>query len=253
MAAESPPRGLGGPAFYALRPGGWRDLVTILHPPYTAWHLSYVALGAAAAPEVHLDRLVAALAAFFLAVGVAAHALDELHGRPLGTRLSDRFLKLLAAAGLGGAVAIGVAGCFVVSASLLPLVLAGAFIVPAYNLELAGGRFHTDFWFAAAWGAFPALVGWWSNALGVETAAQAVAGVSVVGACFWLSVAQRRLSTPVRALRRKTVAVAGEQRLDDGSVVAIDAEALAAPLDGALRALSVALPALAIALLALRL
>ena len=37
------------PAFYALRGGGWRDLVTLLHPPYTAWHLSYVALGAAAA------------------------------------------------------------------------------------------------------------------------------------------------------------------------------------------------------------
>src|SRR5262249_47824763 len=49
------------PAFYALRPGGWRDLVTVLHPPYTAWHLSYVALGAAAAPAVHADRLGAAL------------------------------------------------------------------------------------------------------------------------------------------------------------------------------------------------
>ena len=58
------------PAFYALRRGGWRDLVTLLHPPYTAWHLSYVALGAAAAPVVHVDRLLAALAAFFLAVGI---------------------------------------------------------------------------------------------------------------------------------------------------------------------------------------
>ena len=85
------------PAFYALRPGGWRDLVTLLHPPYTAWHLSYVALGAAAAPTVHLDRLLAALAAFFLAVGVCAHALDELHDRPLGTRLvcSSRTLPTL--------------------------------------------------------------------------------------------------------------------------------------------------------------
>src|SRR5438477_2427064 len=138
MAAEAPPRDLGRPAFYALRGGGWRDLVTILHPPYTAWHLSYVALGAAAAPAVHLDRLAAALAAFFLAVGVSAHALDELQGRPLGTGLSDRMLRALAVAGLAGAVAIGVAGCFVVSASLAPLVALGAFLVPAYNLELAG-------------------------------------------------------------------------------------------------------------------
>ena len=253
MAAEAPPRGLGRPAFYALRGGGWRDLVTILHPPYTAWHLSYVALGAAAAPAVHLDRLAAALAAFFLAVGVSAHALDELHGHPLRTRLSDRALGAIAAISLVGAVAIGIAGCFVVSASLLPLVAIGAFLVPAYNLELAGGRFHTDFWFAAAWGGFPALVGWWSNALAVHTAGEAIAGIAVVVACFWLSVAQRRLSTPVRALRRRTVAVTGEQRLDDGTTVELDAARLAAPLDGALRALSVALPALAIALVAIRL
>src|SRR5438046_1611263 len=92
------------PAFYALRPGGWRDFVTLLHPPYTAWHLSYVALGAAAAPTLHLDRLVAALGAFLLAVGVAAHALDELQGRPLHTQLSDRLLAVLAATALGGAV-----------------------------------------------------------------------------------------------------------------------------------------------------
>jgi len=64
------------PAFYALRSGGWRDLITLLHPPYTAWHLSYVALGAAAAPRIYAGRLGATLAAFALAVGVAAHALD---------------------------------------------------------------------------------------------------------------------------------------------------------------------------------
>src|SRR3954447_2131074 len=104
MAAPELPR----PAFYALGSGGWRDLVTLLHPPYTAWHLSYVALGAAVAPVFHGDRLAAALGAFFLAVGVCAHALDELHGRPLRTRLSDGMLVALALSSLLGAVAIGV-------------------------------------------------------------------------------------------------------------------------------------------------
>ena len=136
-----------------------------------------MALGAAAAPELHPVRLWAALGAFFLAVGVAAHALDELHGHPLRTRLSDRTLLALAVAGLGGAVAIGVAGLFVVSASLAPFVVAGAFMVLAYNLELFGGRFHTDFWFAAAWGAFPALTGFWVNALGIHSLGEAAAGV----------------------------------------------------------------------------
>src|SRR5436305_598864 len=83
----SAPRELDRPAFYALRSGGWRDLVTLLHPPYTAWHLSYVAIGAAAAPHIYANRLIAALAAFFLAVGISAHALDELHGHPLATKL----------------------------------------------------------------------------------------------------------------------------------------------------------------------
>lgn len=236
------------PAFYALRRGGWRDLVTILHPPYTAWHLSYVAIGSAVAPELHVDRMVAALVAFFCAVGVSAHALDELHGRPLGTALSDRALIVLAAAGLAVAVGIGIAGLAIVSLSLAPFVAVGAFAVLAYNLELFGGRFHTDFWFAAAWGAFPAATGYWANALTLDAA-----GVLAVIGCFGLSVAQRRLSTPVRELRRRTISVSGEQRLADGAVVELNAERLAAPLDGALRALSLAVVALAAGLVVLRL
>ncbi|MDX6617493.1 MAG: hypothetical protein QOD60_2584 [Solirubrobacterales bacterium] len=251
VAGES--QHLDRPAFYALGSGGWRDLVTLLHPPYTAWHLSYIALGAAAAPQIHLDRLLAALGAFFLAVGVAAHALDELNGRPLQTQLSDRALIALASVALAGAIGIGIASLFLVSWSLAVFVVAGAFLVPAYNLELAGGRFHSDFWFAAAWGAFPALTSWWANTLSLAHPDQVAAGLLVAAGCFGLSVAQRRLSTPVRELRRKTASVSGEQRLDDGTSVSLSAEALAAPLDGALRAMSWAVVALAAGLVALRL
>ncbi len=236
------------PAFYALRRGGFRDLVTLLHPPYTVWHLSYVALGAAAAPVVHVDRLLAALAAFFLAVGIAAHALDELQGRPLRTGVSDRVLVSLAVVGLLGGVGIGIAGAVTISATLLPFVAVGGFLVVAYNLELFGGRFHGDRWFALAWGAFPALTGYWVNALSLDAA-----GVLVAAGCCALSVAQRRLSAPVRELRRRTVSVDGRQRLTDGSVVEISAATLAEPLDGALRALSLAVPLLAAGVLAIRL
>lgn len=241
------------PAFYALTPGGWRDAVTVLHPPYTAWHLSYVALGAAVAPEFHAVRLWAALGAFFLAVGIGAHALDELHGHPLATRLSDRSLAIAAAAGLAGAVGIGIAGLFVVSITLLPFVVAGAFGVLAYNLELFGGRFHTDAWFAAAWGAFPALTGFWMNALGIHSAGEAVAGIAVTAACFGLSIAQRRLSTPARELRRRTDWIQGTQRLADGTTRELTAERLCAPLDGALKALSASVVLLAVAAVAIRL
>ena len=245
--AASPTR-VDKPAFYALRPGGWRDLVTLLHPPYTAWNLSYVALGAAAAPVLHLDRLVAALAAFLLAVGIAAHALDELHGRPLGTRLSDRVLIGLAACSLAGAVAIGIVGGLTVSATIFPLVAVGAFLVVAYNLELFGGRLHNDAWFALAWGAFPAFTGFWANALTLT-----VPGVVVTVACYVLSVAQRRLSTPVRDLRRRTVSVDGVQELRDGRRITLTPARLAAPLDGALSALSLAVVLLACSLVVARL
>jgi hypothetical protein len=63
---------------------------------------------------------------------------------------------------------------------------------------------------------------------------------------------QRRLSTPVRELRRRTLAVEGEQHLSDGSVRRLNREDLAAPLDGALLGLSIAVPLLAVAVVALR-
>jgi ABC-type branched-subunit amino acid transport system permease subunit len=188
------------------------------------------------APTVYGSRLAAALVAFFLGVGVCAHALDELNSRPLRTRLSDRTLVALAVVSLAGAVAIGVIGVVTVSASLAVFVVAGAFIVVAYNLELFGGRFHSDTWFAVAWGAFPAFTSYWANALTLR-----LPGVGMAAACFALSLAQRRLSTPVRELRRQTIHLSGTQTLADGSEVELDAEQLAAPLDGALRAMAVAI------------
>jgi hypothetical protein len=241
-------RELERPAFYALRRGGWRDLVTLLHPPYTAWHLSYVALGAAVAPRIYGERLGAALAAFFLAVGISAHALDELNGRPLNTGLSRRSLVALAAVGLAGAVALGVAGCLVVSPWLAPLVVAGAFLVIAYNLELGGGRFHNDLWFALAWGGFPAFTGYFSNALTIRPA-----GLLVSAACCLLSAGQRRLSTPARELRRRTTDLHGEQTLSDGQVIELDKGRRAAPLEGALSTLWLALVLMAVGFMAGRL
>lgn len=236
------------PAFYALSPGGWRDLVTILHPPYTAWHLSYVAIGAALAPTFVLWRLAAALAAFFLALGLASHALDELAGRPLGTQISRTALIVLAVAGLTGAIAIGGVSAALVSLWLIPFIVAGTFLALAYNLELFGGRFHTDIWFAIAWGSFPALTGWFVEARDLRPEA-----VLVALACLLISLAQRRLSTPARELRRRTATVSGRQVLRSGEVRELDANSLLAPLEGALSAMWMAMVVLATALVIARL
>ena len=69
-ASRSVSPSLERPAFYALRPGGWRDLVTLLHPPYTAWNLANVAIGAALAPHLYAGRLAATLSARSISGGV---------------------------------------------------------------------------------------------------------------------------------------------------------------------------------------
>ncbi|HEX7610402.1 MAG TPA: hypothetical protein VF380_07005 [Solirubrobacteraceae bacterium] len=236
------------PAFYVRGGGRAGDLLTLLHPPYTAWHLSYFALGAAAAPKLHLDRLLWGLAAFALAVGVAAHALDELHDRPLRTALSDRTLQWLAALSMLGALAIGIGGVLTVTVWLAPLVIAGGLFLPAYNLELLGGRLHGDMWFAIGWGAFPAFTGYFVNAEKI-----ALPGLLVAAGCMAMSVAQRRLSSPARELRRRTGSVTGVRTRTDGSAEELSVARLLAPLDGALAALSLAMVVTACAFVAARL
>jgi hypothetical protein len=239
--------GTARPAFYALAPGGWRDYVTLLHPPYTLWHLSYVAIGAALAPHWRPGILGLALLAFFLGMGVGAHALDELHGRPLVTRIPDRTLLVLAVASLAGAAVIGVVVAVRTNLWLLLFVAAGAFIAVAYNLELFGGRLHGDPWFALSWGALPVLATYFA-------AAETIRVEAVLAAAFaaLLSHAQRRLSTPVRLVRRRVQDVTGRIELVDGTSVPITRETLAADPERALQALAVAVVCLAIALVVLR-
>lgn len=236
------------PAFYALSPGGWRDYWTLLHPPYTLWHLSYVAIGAALAPEIRVGWLVRTLLAFFLAMGVAAHALDELNGRPLRTRIPDGVLRSLAVVGLAGAIGLGIHGALEVSAWLWAFILVGGFLVVAYNLELFGGSFHSDLWFALAWGAFPVLTAYFA-----QTATVRLETVLAAGACAAIAAAQRALSTPVRRLRRHVERVTGVLRLADGTTEALDAASLRGGPEAALRWLSLAMPLAAAALLMARL
>jgi hypothetical protein len=225
-----PEPSLRAPAFYALRPGGWRDYVTLLHLPYTAWHLSYVVVGACLAASVDWPVLGLTVLAFALAMGVGAHALDELHGRPLGTSIPSGVLVGLAVASVAGAAVIGIAVALDRTLWILPLVALGAALVPVYNLELLG-PVHTDLGFALAWGAFPLV-----------TAYVAQTGTlhgEALLAALWatlLSLAQRRLSTPARRLRRSTEPLAGDL----------------APLESALRLLAGATIVLAAALLVLR-
>jgi hypothetical protein len=215
------------PAFYALAPGGWRDYVTLLHPPYTLWHLSYVAIGAGLATHMRWALLGWTTLAFFLGMGIGAHALDELNGRPLRTRIPAAALVVLAAASLAAACAIGLVVAAHTTWWLVAFVVAGAFVAVAYNLELCRGAFHSDLWFGLAWGAFPVLTGYFASAERLRAEAFAAAAFALAA-----SLAQRALSTNVRLARR-----------------GLDDPAAARSAEVALKLLAAALPLLAGAIL----
>jgi hypothetical protein len=236
------------PAFYALSPGGWRDYWSLLHPPYTLWHLSYVVIGASLAPEIRVGWLLETLAAFLFAMGLAAHALDELNGRPLRTRIPDGVLRAIAGVGLAAAIGLGIHGAIEVSPWLWAFIVTGAFLVVAYNLELFAGAVHSDLWFALAWGAFPVLTAYFA-----QTGAIRLETVLAAAACATISGGQRALSIPVRRLRRSVRDVRGELVLADGSTEPLDATSIRAAPETALRWFSLAMPLLASALLVVRL
>ncbi len=209
------------PAFYALRSGGWRDYITLLHPPYTLWHLSYAALGAAVAQRMTWDILGWTVLAFLLAMGVGAHALDEMKGRPLRTRIPNRVLAGLAVWSIVGACVIGIHVAIGTTLWLLVFIVFGAVIVVAYNLELFGGLVHTPFWFAFAWGAFPALTAYFASARTIRGEAVLVATFA-----FLTSLVQQRLSVDVRHARR----VSGDVSSARAAEAALQLLALAMPV-----------------------
>jgi ubiquinone/menaquinone biosynthesis methyltransferase len=232
------------PAFYALAGGGWRDYWTLLHPPYTAWHLSYVLLGAALAPMPDPRIVAGALLAFFLAVGVASHSFDELQGRPLQTRIPSPVLIALGSLGLIGAVALGIVAAAMLGPSYLVLVAVGASLVVSYGLEIP--IVHSDIGFALAWGGFPVVASAVANGAPLPATVTAAVGASL------LSLAQRRLSTPVRRIRRKAALVNGSIRYRDGTVEEIDAARLIAAPESALRLIWLAIAAISIGVILAR-
>jgi SAM-dependent methyltransferase len=232
------------PAFYALEGGGWRDYWTLLHPPYTVWHLSYVLLGAALAPMPDPRVVAGALIAFFLAVGIASHAFDELQGRPLGTRIPSSALLVLGSVGLIGAVALGLVAAAMLGPWFLALVAVGAALVISYGLEVP--IVHSDIGFALAWGGFPVIASAAANGAPLLATLAAAIGASL------LSLAQRRLSTPVRRIRREAEHVSGAVRYRDGAVEEIDAARLISAPESALRLIWLAIAAISIGTLLAR-
>ena len=177
----------------------WAKWFNMLHWPYTIWHLSYAVIGAALAAELDWAILGWTVLAFFLGMGVAAHALDLVQGDPLKQGLNPIALGLVAAAALFLAALIGALQVYWGNISILLLIaiLLGVLLSAGYNLEWPG--FHGDWQFAAWWAVFPLLVGYFAQGIDFT-----VTLIPVVFGAFLTAAVQRVLSTRVRFFRRRT-------------------------------------------------
>jgi hypothetical protein len=166
----------------------------------------------------------------------------------LRTAIPDWLLVGAAAASLAGAVALGIVGLARVGPGLAVFIVVGVALTVGYNLELVGGRLHNDVTFAAAWGAFPVLTGYYAQAETLRFPA-----IAAAAAAYWLSAAQRALSTPARTLRRQVVSLDGTVTYGDGRTTPLSSTQMLAPLETALKAMAGAIVALAVALVVFRL
>lgn len=235
MSSDPPPT-LVSPAFYAqprfLRRRRGRNWWTVLHPPYTMLHLSLVTIGACLTGPVNVVRLAATLVAFLLAVGIGAHCLDELRGRPLGTSIPRWQLVTAASSSLAGSVSLGVVGVVLVSPYLLLFIVVGLLIAVGYNLELWGGRLHTRLVLVLGWGGFPILTAYFAQHASLSLASVAAATFGVL-----VTLLQQQLSTPARDLRRRTCEVVGTVVRVDGTTAPLTKETILSPLEGSLKTL----------------
>jgi len=162
--------------------------------------LSFVIIGAAAAPRAYPDRIVATLAAYFLGLGIGAHALDQLepNGSHYVQSLKRKDLAVLGALGMTGAAAIGAYYAATVTPFLLLFVFAGFFFAIAYALPtlVAGGLFHNNICFAFAWGYLPYLTSYYVNS-------QSIAPIVLLGGLplAFAAFAEITLSRSVRKAR----------------------------------------------------
>jgi hypothetical protein len=199
-------------------------------------------MGVAISPIINPLRSIAVVAAFFLGLGIGAHALDETMGNPLQTKLSKGRLYVIGLTALSAAIGIGLYYALTVSLLLVPFIVAESFFAVAYNLEMFGKRFHTTLVFSLSWGSIPLLTGYFANSLSISVAAFVMAVAAGL-----LTLVQRTLSTQARFVRRKVTTV-DALRLSSGGYVPVSSGELISPAEKSLKALSLVVFLIALAL-----
>jgi hypothetical protein len=141
----------------------FRIFVGMLFLPYTGMCISFSIVGSLLSPTTIMwDRIVAIVIIYFAALGISAHAADNIGSKkkPWGDLFSNLELLIMLVCGLVVAYAIGAYYIIFYVPLLLPIAILEGFFLFAYNYEIWNGFFHNNFWFAVSWGSMPLLAGY---------------------------------------------------------------------------------------------
>jgi len=203
--------------------------------------LSYVLIGAALSPSIYLNRVILTLLAYFLGLGLSAHALNELHARHWGDALRKSELEILFVVPFVAAMLIAAYGIIVLYAAsgvltslvLLAFVSLESFFLFAYNTDRWSGIFHSDMSFAFSWAALPTVISYFVNAstIGIVAVLVALAMAATAGI-------EINLSRWCKDIRRKNPLT--EMQFADGTKSNLDAAHLIAKPEKSLKLIVVA-------------
>ncbi len=186
------------PSFGPLK---FRVYVGLLFLPYTGMVLAFTVIGAMLAERIFWDRVAAIIMIYFLALGIAAHALDAIGGQgktlPWGNHFEKKTLWLLAFGSLIPAYGIGFYYILFATPLLLVIAVLEGFFLFAYNLEPFDGRFHSDGYFAFSWGVLPVLGGYI-----IQTNQLSLSVIVIAAAMGLFSFVEINASRPYKEIKR---------------------------------------------------
>ncbi len=179
----------------------FRAFIGMLFLPYTGMCISFTIIGSMLSESIAWDRVLSIFIIYFLALGVSAHAADNLGSKkikPWGNYFSTFELRLMVIGGLSVSYILGIYYIITFVPLLLIIAIIEGFFLFAYNFELFNGLFHNNFWFAVSWGALPLLAGFV-----IQTNSISVLSLISSMMAFLVAYIEIRISRKYKELKRK--------------------------------------------------
>lgn len=179
----------------------FRAFIGMLFLPYTGMCISFTIIGSMLSESIAWDRVLSIFIIYFLALGVSAHAADNLGSKkikPWGNFFSTFELRLMVIGGLSVSYILGIYYIITFAPLLLIIAIIEGFFLFAYNFELFNGLFHNNFWFAVSWGGLPLLAGFV-----IQTNSISVLSLISSIMAFLLAYTEIRISRKYKELKRK--------------------------------------------------